>query len=80
MFELFFSTGVPFVVKAGVGTLLLMKIIVKSVVFAAVIIFLARLFKKSGRSEALSILEEKFAAGEINEDEFTRRKLMLKQK
>jgi hypothetical protein len=47
MFELFFSTGVPLVVKAGVGTLLLMKIIVKSAVFAAVIIFLARLYKKS---------------------------------
>lgn len=55
---------------------------IKLLILAAIIVFAVKIFKKytNGSINALKMLDERFAKGEISEDEYIKRKAILSQK
>ncbi|MDF2879858.1 MAG: hypothetical protein K0R54_415 [Clostridiaceae bacterium] len=64
------------------SSFILISMGIRLVILAAIIFIIVKLFKKYNNSSnsALKILDEKFANGEISEDEYLKRKTIISGK
>lgn len=64
------------------GGFMPLMMIIRLAILIALIVLAVKLYKKhiGGPASALKLLDERFAKGEIDEEEYTRRKQFLTQK